>query len=193
MVEAPSPGEIVDDGGAACNTFRMKGWLLFACVSSSSGLFCAAAAAFAGDSTAAKTLADPAAYCSMAGTRDTPRPLPAELNAKAAAALGLAADAALSAGYFWRCMHGAVYVCAVGANIPCQFKADRAKHNAGAEAFCREKHDADSVPAYASGHRTIYEWRCEAGVAMRGKRVAELDRRGYRIDFWRRLVPDGSR
>jgi hypothetical protein len=192
MVEAPSPGAIVDDGGAACNTFRMKGWLLFACVWSLSG-FCAAAAAFAGDPTAANTLADPVAYCSKAGTRDMPRPLPAALNAQAAAALGLAADAAVSAGYYWRCMDGAVYVCSVGANIPCRFKADRAKHNAGAEAFCREKHDAEFVPAYASGHRTIYEWRCEAGLAMRGDRVAKLDRRGYRIDFWQRLLPDGSR
>jgi hypothetical protein len=136
--------------------------------------------------------ADPFGSCKAAGTRDSVRPLPRELKSAAAAALGLPDGAADSAGYFWRCMDGAVYVCAVGANIPCQSRADAGRRNAGAEAYCREKPDAEFVPAYATGRRTIYQWRCVSGTAMRGKAAMRVDRRGFQAEFWRRLLPGGA-
>ena len=89
-------------------------------------------------------------------------------------------------------MDGLVYVCAVGANIPCQSKADISRRNAGAQAFCREHPDAGIVPAYATGHRTIYEWHCMSGSPLRGKAVQQLDRRGFQSNFWHRLAPSGS-
>lgn len=89
-------------------------------------------------------------------------------------------------------MDGAVYVCAVGANILCASKADGSLSNEGATAFCRDKREAPFVPAYATGHATIYQWRCVKGAAVRGKAVAALDRRGYRTDVWRKLDSDAG-
>jgi hypothetical protein len=136
---------------------------------------------------------DPFAYCSAVGDIDAPAggasPIPAALIPYLASALGLPPHSAVTPdSYYWRCMSGAVYVCATGANIPCDVKADRAKHNAGSKNYCRENRDAAFVPAYATGHATLYEWRCSGGRAVRGKRMATLDARGYRSDFWHRVA-----
>lgn len=165
----------------------MRRWLPLAVFLSLSELLCGTAGALPEDLPGGAATSDPFGYCKSAGTRDMVRPLPRNLNGVAAIALGLPAATAGSDGYFWRCMSGAVYVCAVGANIPCQSKADTAQRNAGAEAFCRDKFDLQFVPAYATGHRTIYEWRCISGVAVRGRVAIRLDRRGFQIGFWRRL------
>ena len=141
-------------------------------------------------SAGATAAGDPFAYCARVGTIDEPAggasPLPPVLWARLRAALGLPETALASNGYRWRCMDGAVYVCATGANIPCATKADISRHSAGADNYCRENREAASVPAYATGHETIYSWSCASGVAVPGA-AAKLDRRGYRIDFWRRL------
>jgi hypothetical protein len=121
------------------------------------------------DSTASGQSLHRFAYCARVGTMDTPTRNKAR------------------PGSYWRCMDGAVYVCEVGANIPCDSKADRATHNAGADNYCRESRDATTVPAYATGHQTIYEWHCAAGLAVRGRPTAKLDRRGFRTDFWHRI------
>jgi hypothetical protein len=136
---------------------------------------------------------DPFAYCLRVGTIDVPMggasPVPAALMQSLRAAIGLSADAPLTPpSYYWRCMNRAVFVCAVGANIPCDTKADRAKRNLGADNYCRENHNAAFVPAYATGHRSIYEWSCAGGNSVRGKRLVKLDARGYRIDFWHRVT-----
>jgi hypothetical protein len=100
-------------------------------------------------------------------------------------ALQLPADASLPPNEIvWRCMDGKVYVCARGANIPCDSKADRRKFNRGAANYCRENPSAVDVPAYATGHKTVYLWKCVAGQAKRGKTVGTADRRGFRTDFW---------
>jgi hypothetical protein len=140
----------------------------------------------------APVVADPFAYCARLGTLDTPlggaSPVPRALLPFLRTALGLSAEAPLtSQSYFWRCMDGAVYVCAVGANLRCDVKADRAERNSGADNYCRENPNATIVPAYATGHNTIYEWSCSAGNAVPGKRTIKLDRRGYRADTWHRV------
>jgi hypothetical protein len=140
----------------------------------------------------ADAIADPQAYCARVGTVDVPRgggsPIPGAIEARARAAVGLSADAPLEPGaIYWRCMGHAVYVCATGANIPCASKANRARRNVAAEQFCREHRDVAVVPAYVTGHDTLYDWSCVAGDAVRGKAVATLDGRGYRADIWHRL------
>jgi hypothetical protein len=135
---------------------------------------------------------DPFAYCAAMGNIDMPAggatPIPAALTPYLASALGLPARSTIAAeGYYWRCMSGAVYVCAVGANIPCDARADRAKRNTGAEHYCRENPDASFVPAYATGHASLYAWSCSAGKPVAGKPMSKLDHRGYRIDFWHRV------
>jgi hypothetical protein len=142
-------------------------------------------------------LASPFAYCARVGTDDR---LDAGDGAASGAALqalapylhealGLPPEASLSPQeFFWRCMDGEVFVCARGANIPCDSKADRAKLNRGAAHYCRENPNAAEVPAYATGHRTVYLWKCVAGHAERGPKVGATDRRGFRTDFWHLVV-----
>ncbi len=135
---------------------------------------------------------DPFAYCARIGTIDTPSggasPIPPALTPFLQATLRLSAEAPLlPKNYFWRCMDGAAYICAIGANQRCDAKADRAKQNSGADNYCRENRDAAFVPAYATGHNTIYVWSCSAGRAVNGKRTIKLDRRGYRADIWYRV------
>jgi|HubBroStandDraft_5_1064220.scaffolds.fasta_scaffold165125_2 hypothetical protein len=183
---------ILDQRRAACKTFCMKRAARLAVLLAFGGLLCGTVSALPPQQALPAlrkggATADPFGYCKASGTSDSVRQLPRTLKRAAAAALGLPPGAEAADGYFWRCMDGAVYVCSVGANIPCQSKADAKRRNAGAEAFCREKPDADSVPAYATGHSTIYEWRCVSGAALRGKRIVRLDRRGFQADFWSRL------
>lgn len=131
---------------------------------------------------------DSFAYCARVGTIDKPAdgtPLPPDLLPHVRSTLGLSADAVPTPqSYYWRCMGGAVFICAVGANIPCDAKADQAKGNLGAKNYCRENPDAPFVPAYATGHNGLYEWSCSRGTAVRGKPSIKLDRRGYRTDVW---------
>jgi hypothetical protein len=146
----------------------------------------------AGDLAATAT-SDPFAYCSRMGSIDEPEggasPIPIALEPYLARALGLSAQVRFnSESYYWRCMNDAVYVCAIGANIPCDAKADRTKRNSGADKYCEENREAAVVPAYATGHATVYGWSCSAGKAVRGKRTAKVDRRGYRIDIWHRVL-----
>jgi hypothetical protein len=135
----------------------------------------------------------PFAFCARVGTDDR---LGSSHSAASAAALGalqpylhealgLPLDASfLPNEIFWRCMGGKVYVCARGANIPCDSKADRSEVNRGAENYCRENPNGAEVPAYATGHRTIYRWKCVEGRAERGPTLIATDSRGYRTDIW---------
>ena len=137
---------------------------------------------------------DPFAYCAANRNIDMPvggaSPVPAGLKPYLARALGLPPNSAIAPeSYYWRCMSGAVYVCAIGANIPCDAKADLAERNSGAEHYCRDNRDATLVPAYATGHASIYSWSCSDGRAVPGKRLAKVDHRGFRIDFWYRVKP----
>jgi hypothetical protein len=143
--------------------------------------------------TGPRDIADPFTYCAKVGTDDR-RDLPAGeqatklLDPYTRAALGVSPDAPLAASsIFWRCMDAKVYVCVVGANLPCESQTNSAKQNRGAESFCREHPDAADVPAYAVGHDSRYAWRCAAGRAVRGQPVARIDRRGFRTDIWHEL------
>jgi len=137
---------------------------------------------------------NPFAYCSQVGSIDVPAggssPIPLVLKAYVSKARGLPSDLGFSAKrYFWRCMDGAVYICDTGADIPCDAKADLAKSNLGAESYCRENLGAALVPAYATGHRSIYNWHCSAGRAVPGKKLFKVDARGFQTDFWFRVAP----
>lgn len=152
---------------------------------------CAGAARAAGGDASVPSDGESFGYCARVGTIDKPAdgtPLPPDLLPYVRSTLGLSADAVLEPrSYYWRCMEGAVFVCAVGANIPCDAKADRAKSNLGSRNYCRENPDAPLVPAYATGHNGIYEWSCSRGAAVRGKLTVKLDRRGYRADVWYKI------
>lgn len=143
----------------------------------------------------ASATSDPFGYCSAIGSIDTPAggssPVPTALKPFLSRALGLSAGRGFSPeSYYWRCMNGMVFVCAIGANIPCGAKADLAKHNLGADKYCQDNPESTFVPAYATGHETLFAWSCSLGHAVPGKRIAKLDARGYRIDIWHKVLRD---
>jgi hypothetical protein len=149
--------------------------------------------ATAAGGTRSARIADPFAYCARLGTIDTPKggasPVPSALIPFLRTTLGLSGEAPLTPqSYYWRCMDGAVYVCAIGANRPCASRADRTTHNTGADNYCRENLDTEFVPAYATGHNTVYEWSCAGGRAVPGKRAIKADGRGYPAEFWYRVL-----
>ena len=57
-------------------------------------------------------------------------------------------------------------VCTVGANLPCGKANTYCDPSAGVVQWCRDNPDASVVPAVATGHDTIYEWRCQGGRAV---------------------------
>jgi hypothetical protein len=156
-----------------------------------------APAAFASQPPSAFTGSDdPFTYCARVGTTDSPAagtgpsPAPASLEPFLPAALGTPPDANFPPGsVYWRCMDRWVYVCAVGANLVCDRKPDRAKTNPGAESYCRDHPDAAEVPAYAAGHNSAYDWHCVAGRSSRGKLAGKLDHRGFSKNIWHKVSP----
>lgn len=146
----------------------------------------------------AATYADPAPYCASVRTLDKPdarytgpavpdwvgRALKKATHASADAPLELFKHAE------WRCADGHVLACAYGANIPCDSKADTSRKPArGAEEFCREQPEAAVVPAMATGHATVYAWRCRAGRPEIARQVLKVDRQGFAASFWHRVSP----
>lgn len=152
----------------------------------------AAAAAAAG-----QTYTDPWAYCAAVGTTDTPAApyagpaVPDSVITALRTATNTPADApndVFLKGTSWRCMDGSVYACFVGANIPCDAKADTDKTPTPAmDDFCQQNPTADVIPAAVTGHATVYAWSCKDGKPAIDKQVQQVDAQGYQTDFWYKL------
>ena len=146
------------------------------------------------------TYTDPFAYCAAVGTVDAPdaryagRPVPDAIARGLRAATGAAADTPLdrfASASFWRCMEGQVYACWVGANLPCWDKANTSQTpTADMTNYCRA--NAAAIPGFVTGGATIYEWRCENGVATPGRQVWQVDARGFIANIWYAMSPQGT-
>ena len=142
--------------------------------------------------TKAKTLDDPLAYCAAVKNIDHPdaRYTGDLLPKVVIKALNLDKDAEKMAlenpGFVtWRCMGQKVWACTVGANIPCDEKADtRRTPNAAMKTFCKANPDTDSIPSVATGKSTVYEWRCKAGKPKIVSQLTPVDARGYAAANW---------
>jgi hypothetical protein len=144
------------------------------------------------DSSASYT--DPFAYCTAVGTIDQPdaRFTGERISDAMAKAIRKAVDASDDApidmfkqASSWRCVDGKVYGCFVGANLPCDAKANTDKTPSDAiNSFCTENKNADSIPAAVTGHETVYEWGCKDGKAEIMKQVFQVDAQGYIADIW---------
>ncbi|MCB0087091.1 MAG: META domain-containing protein [Caldilineaceae bacterium] len=167
-------------------------------------LFARPLAAEAGnaDDGAALESADPFAYCATVGAIDTPEGdfggasnpgVPAAVAAGLQRAMGLSGDAPVAQNSYWRCMDGQVYACFVGANLPCDSKANIDDTPTDAmNAFCVEQPDADAIPTAVTGHDTIYAWSCVDGKAQAGEQLFQVDAQGYATDFWYEVDPTGD-
>ena len=136
-------------------------------------------------------MADPAAH-RRAGETSAPRcpglsgvaPTPPGLQAKVATAFGIAPEAARNS--VLRCSGTTLMACTVGANLNCG-KADMRRFLPGATAYCRDNPDSDFIPMFATGHDTIYEWRCTGGKAIAGKMLLTVDPQGFVAENWKPL------
>ncbi|WP_298216067.1 hypothetical protein [Acidocella sp.] len=125
--------------------------------------------------------------CAAHPTDDTLRPLPAALAPQVQAAFGLhdLSRAEIQKLTVMRCMGGQVFVCFEGANLPCG-KANSARSLPAAKDWCQHNPQADFIPAYITGHDSLYQWRCKAGQAV-PESPAATDARGFLSRYWRPL------
>jgi hypothetical protein len=166
------------DPSPACRRLRRSRSLI--------GRALAVAAAFAFGAPAAYA-ESPACTCSRVGTDDTLRTVPASLGPAVNAVFGTRmppAEAARMTSY--RCYRGQVLLCTVGANLPCG-KANVSRRLPRADAWCRENPNADFIPAAATGHDTIFEWRCAGQKAAVAKQTGQVDARGFFKEYWKAL------
>jgi hypothetical protein len=137
---------------------------------------------------------DPFAYCAAVGTIDAPdsrytgeQPPPAVIEG-IHAAMGASTDAPdewYRAGTVWRCADGQVKACFVGANLPCEEKANLSEvPNESIVSFCQENPEADAVPAVASGRATVFSWRCASGTPEIVEQIAQPDEQGFIDHIW---------
>jgi len=151
-------------------------------------------------SDAGNTYDSPFAYCKAAGTIDTPGkeytgpPVPESMAKALKKAWGSPESAPLDTfvkGTYWRCMDGEVYACNVGANLPCDEKADVSKEpTQGMNDYCKENSGSDFIPMYVTGHSTVYEWKCDGTTPVAGKQFAEVDKQGYQKNIWYKINPE---
>lgn len=127
----------------------------------------------------------PAQLCQRRVTDDTLRKIPPGLVPQVNALFHaqMPAEAALASSVF-RCDRGRVLVCITGANLPCG-KANTAAPNPGAAEWCAQHPGSPDIPAYATGHDTVYEWRCHEATAEIVRQVQSVDRRGFIAEYWK--------
>lgn len=126
------------------------------------------------------------AACSTGINDDTLRPLPPALTAKVAQLFGLAnvPEAQVRRSTVVRCMDGHLMACNYGANLPCG-KANASRVLPAADEWCQQNPEADFIPAYISGHDSIYLWRCAQGRPATLGAPAALDKRGFLSAYWK--------
>ena len=141
---------------------------------------------------------DPFRYCAAVENADRPGPRWAGPKVPRTIVSGMERDGILQdvpgpqmeRGIFWRCMDGGVEVCFVGANIPCSEKADtRRAPSSKVVDYCKANPKAKDLPAYVTGHTTIYAWSCTGGKPQITERMMEPDARGFLPAYWKRLAP----
>ena len=144
----------------------------------------------------ATTFTDAFAYCAAVGNIDTTDARWTGAKIPDAVLDGLITAAQLSSmpkelvaqQSFWRCMNNKVYGCVVGANLPCQEKADTNKTPAAAlNDFCKANPNATVIPAAVTGRATVYEWKCVSGTPQIVRQLFTPDARGFLSDFWYEL------
>ena len=145
------------------------------------------------------TFTDPFAYCRAVVTIDSPdarytgAKMPDVVAKGLQKASGAAPDAPLQVfiqNSFWRCMDGKVYACTVGANLPCDSKANVSKTPTQEEVdYCKSSPDSEFIPAVVTGHDTIYAWRCTGGAPAIVKPVFTTDAQGFIAEIWYVINP----
>lgn len=131
--------------------------------------------------------AAPAPVCHPAETDTATRPIPPTLAPAVIAAFEVhMTPAEVTDTGVIRCADGHLLACLVGANLDCA-NADTRTSNPGASAWCRDHANSDFVPAFATGHDTIYAWRCNGRRAVIERQIEHVDRQGFVAENWKRV------
>jgi len=81
-------------------------------------------------------------------------------------------------------MDGSVYACFVGANLPCETKANTDRTPTQEETnYCQQNPNSDFIPAVVTGRETAYEWRCLDGAPAIVKQLSQPDAQGFLSDI----------
>jgi len=131
--------------------------------------------------------ASPGSVCRPAETDIATRPIPPPVAPAVIAAFEVRMTPAevLGTGVI-RCADGHLLACLAGANLNCG-KADTRTSNPGARGWCRDHANSDFVPAFATGHDTIYAWRCDGPRAVIERQIDHVDRQGFVAENWKRV------
>ena len=125
------------------------------------------------------------ATCASGVEPRVPVPVPKNLEADVARTFSVPVDL-VRGGAFVRCAGARLLACVVGANLNCG-KANTRRSLPGASAFCRANPDAQIIPMAATGHDTIYAWRCAGQRELAAKAVVAVDRDGYDAGNWKEV------
>jgi hypothetical protein len=123
------------------------------------------------------------AICAAGAGPRAPAPVPKDLESAVARTFGLPLDV-VRGGAFVRCAGDKLLACLVGANLNCG-KVNTRRSIPGAREFCRANPGADNIPMVATGHDTIYAWRCVGQRAVATKTVVAVDPHGYDARNWK--------
>jgi hypothetical protein len=131
--------------------------------------------------------AAPGPVCHSGQTDAATRPIPPAVAPAVIAAFGVRmTPAEVATNGVIRCAEGLLLACLVGANLNCG-KADTHTSNSGADGWCRDHANSDFVPAFATGHDTIYAWRCNGTRAVTERQFEHVDRQGFVAENWKRV------
>ena len=125
-------------------------------------------------------------FCKPNANDDRLRPLPKSLVPQAMrlfALHGMTAEQVRHSTVV-RCGDGRLLACNAGANLSCG-KANVSQTLPAGAAWCRQHPEADFIPAYVTGHDSIYRWRCTQGAPVAGEPVEPVDGRGFIARYWR--------
>jgi hypothetical protein len=78
-------------------------------------------------------------------------------------------------------------VCTIGANLPCGRANASRTPDAGELQWCHDNPGSPLIPAVATGHATIYQWRCQASEPQIIRQSLHVDPRGFVAEFWQAL------
>lgn len=129
------------------------------------------------------------AYCVKVGDDDRVQPVPDGLLPNARRMFEVPAEAEdsyVQATTSARCMKGAVWLCSYGANLVCE-KADVSRDSSGAERYCKQNPNSIGVPMSATGHATVYDWKCVGKKPRIIGQIVEVDARGFIAGNWKQL------
>jgi hypothetical protein len=127
--------------------------------------------------------------CARIGNDDRVRPIPDSFVPQARRLFEISADtpsAFIRKTTTFRCMKGKVWLCNYGANLTCG-KANVSRTSTGAAEFCQQNPGSDVVPMAATGHDTIYDWKCVGSKAQTSRQIATVDPRGFIARNWKEL------